>query len=107
MVHNLCGLLKFCYILVGVEPVIFDRIITAEVMKMDKKTMGVIAAGLGISAAVGMAAMNKTKNVRIARKAYHGVMGMKTEFADELGQMAKKAGKTMIKVGRTMDKLAK
>lgn len=74
---------------------------------MDKKTMGVIMAGLGVSAAIGMTAMHKTKNVRMAKRAYHGVMGMKDEFADELGQMAKKAGKTMIKVGKTMDRFTR
>jgi hypothetical protein len=74
---------------------------------MDKKTMGMIAAGIGVSAAVGMVAMNKTKNSRMAHKAYKGVMGMKDEFAGELGQMAKRAGKTMIKVGRTMDRMSK
>ncbi|MGI5825605.1 MAG: hypothetical protein ACOX7J_08590 [Bacillota bacterium] len=74
---------------------------------MDKKTAGMIAAGLGVSAAVGMAAMRKTRDTRMAHKAYRGVMGMKNEFADELGQMAKRAGKTMIKVGRTMDKISK
>lgn len=74
---------------------------------MNKKTMGAVMAGLGISAAVGMTAMHKTRNMRAAKKAYSGVMSMKGEFADELGQMAKKAGKTMIKVGKTMDRFAK
>ena len=74
---------------------------------MEKKTMGMIAAGLGISAAIGMATMHKTKNVRFAKRAYNGVIGMKEEFAGELSHMAKKAGKTMMKVGKSMDKMAK
>ena len=74
---------------------------------MDKKTAGMIAAGIGMTAAVGMVAMNKTKNSRMAHKAYRNVMSMKDEFADELGHMAKRAGKTMIKVGKTMDKFGK
>ena len=74
---------------------------------MDRKTVGMIAAGVGMTAAVGMVAMNKTRNGRMAHKAYRNVMGMKDEFADELGRMAKRAGKTMIKVGKTMDKIGK
>ena len=74
---------------------------------MDKKTVGVIAAGLGVSAAMGMAAMQKTKNARTAHRTYRNVIGMKNEFAEELSQMAKNAGRTMIKVGRTMDRMTK
>ncbi len=74
---------------------------------MKKKTAGMIAAGIGVGAAVGMAAMHRTRNTRMAHKAYRGVIGMKDEFADELGQMAKRAGRTMIKVGRTMDRISR
>ena len=74
---------------------------------MNKKTAGMIAAGIGLTAAVGVAAVSKAKNSKMAHKAYRNVMSIKEEFADELGYMAKRAGKAMIKAGRSIDKFGK
>ena len=74
---------------------------------MEKKKVYAIAAGAGLAAATGIAVMRKTQAVRHARRAYHGMMDFKNEFAGELSQMARRAGRTMIKVGSSLDKMSR
>ena len=69
---------------------------------MDKKKVYALAAGAGL-AATGLAVMRKTHAMRHARRAYNGMMDFKSEFAGELSNMARRAGKTMIKVGSSLD----
>lgn len=73
---------------------------------MDKKTVYAIAAGAGLVSVMGMAAMRKRHSNHRGHQAYRGMMDFKNEFAGELSTMARRAGRTMLKVGRSLDRMA-